>query len=212
MRSDRFSRGKAFQSWIFWVAMPPVVFFIWPFVRFLSEQSAFLIGVAAVLFAVGGVILFVTSRVNSAPLARYVDESRDGQPAPETCRAAFRTLMDLPRYTFLVGYVAWCTGGFIAAGFAGGLVSQIFSYLWLRRNLESLRSQIAADVLGQEVERVASGDLTPGRIFESEDEFGDLARSFARMASSLRTAARSASNRPSRAWMPSAARPRPPRA
>jgi hypothetical protein len=88
---------------------------IWPFVRFSSEQSAFLLGVAAVLFAVGGVISFVTSRVNSAPLARYVDESRDGQPAPETCRAAFRTPMDLPRYTFLVGYVAWCTGGFIAA-------------------------------------------------------------------------------------------------
>lgn len=346
MWSDRFSSGQALRSWIFWfeiaaaaVALPPAVLFVWPIVRFSGEQIVFLIEVVAALFAVGGLIWIVASRARSAPLARYIDESRDGQPAPETCRAAFQTVMDLPRFTFLVGYVIWCSGGFIAAfcarlrfddfsalaflctfaaGFAGGLVSQIFSYLWLRRRLESLRARIAADVgeadvraglvrrnpiakklmfsvtalllmnlffgmgiahvratdraeavvgewrtgvlegviriaasggpgeelladaeailaasspdavsstgvfdilgdygllivssafigilitfygardisraanvLGREVERVASGDLTPGRVFESEDEFGDLARSFERMASSLRTA------------------------
>jgi methyl-accepting chemotaxis protein len=44
----------------------------------------------------------------------------------------------------------------------------------------------ATDRLRGEVERFASGDLRPGRIWESEDELGDLARSFERMAGSLR--------------------------
>jgi methyl-accepting chemotaxis protein len=44
----------------------------------------------------------------------------------------------------------------------------------------------ATDRLRGEVDRFASGDLRPGRIWESEDELGDLARSFERMASSLR--------------------------
>jgi methyl-accepting chemotaxis protein len=44
----------------------------------------------------------------------------------------------------------------------------------------------ATDVLRGEAERLASGDLRPGRIWESEDELGQLARSFAAMGDSLR--------------------------
>jgi methyl-accepting chemotaxis protein len=40
-------------------------------------------------------------------------------------------------------------------------------------------------VLAAQVERVAAGDLRPGRVVESEDELGDLARGFARMAGAL---------------------------
>ena len=42
--------------------------------------------------------------------------------------------------------------------------------------------------LGSEIARVASGDLRPGRAFDSEDEIGDLARSFDSMTESLRSA------------------------
>ena len=41
-------------------------------------------------------------------------------------------------------------------------------------------------VLRAEAERLASGDLRPGGVFESEDELGSLARSFEGMALSLR--------------------------
>jgi methyl-accepting chemotaxis protein len=44
----------------------------------------------------------------------------------------------------------------------------------------------ATEVLKAEAERLASGDLRPGRVFESEDELGELARSFEGMARSLR--------------------------
>lgn len=45
----------------------------------------------------------------------------------------------------------------------------------------------ATGLLGSAAARVAEGDLTRGEIWESEDEMGELARSFERMASSLRT-------------------------
>jgi methyl-accepting chemotaxis protein len=41
-------------------------------------------------------------------------------------------------------------------------------------------------VLREEAERLASGDLSRGRVVESEDELGELARSFESMAASLR--------------------------
>jgi methyl-accepting chemotaxis protein len=44
----------------------------------------------------------------------------------------------------------------------------------------------ATERLRAEAERMASGDLRPGRVFESEDELGELARSFQTMALSLR--------------------------
>jgi methyl-accepting chemotaxis protein len=42
--------------------------------------------------------------------------------------------------------------------------------------------------LRKATERVASGDLRPGRVMESEDELGELSRSFDEMAESLRAA------------------------
>jgi len=45
----------------------------------------------------------------------------------------------------------------------------------------------ATGLLGSEAARVAEGDLTHGVIWESEDEMGELARSFELMGSSLRT-------------------------
>jgi methyl-accepting chemotaxis protein len=44
----------------------------------------------------------------------------------------------------------------------------------------------ATGVLREEAKRLASGDLRRGRVFESEDELGELSRSFELMASSLR--------------------------
>ncbi len=43
----------------------------------------------------------------------------------------------------------------------------------------------ATRALRAEVERIASGDLSPGLVFESEDEWGELARSFQQMGSTL---------------------------
>jgi methyl-accepting chemotaxis protein len=45
----------------------------------------------------------------------------------------------------------------------------------------------ATEVLRAGAARIAAGDLRPGAIFESEDELGELARSFETMTSSLRT-------------------------
>jgi methyl-accepting chemotaxis protein len=44
----------------------------------------------------------------------------------------------------------------------------------------------ATEALRAEAGRLASGDLRRGRVFESEDELGDLSRSFEAMAASLR--------------------------
>jgi methyl-accepting chemotaxis protein len=44
----------------------------------------------------------------------------------------------------------------------------------------------ATDALRSEAERLASGDLRPGRVYESEDELGELSRAFGTMAASLR--------------------------
>ena len=49
---------------------------------------------------------------------------------------------------------------------------------------QDLRSALA--LLRDEVDRMASGDLRPGRVFESEDELGDLGRAFEAMGDSLR--------------------------
>jgi len=45
----------------------------------------------------------------------------------------------------------------------------------------------ATRALQFEADRMASGDLSAGTVFESEDEMGDLSRSFATMGASLRT-------------------------
>jgi methyl-accepting chemotaxis protein len=44
----------------------------------------------------------------------------------------------------------------------------------------------AIEALGSEARRLAAGDLRPGRVFESEDELGQLGRAFGEMARSLR--------------------------
>ncbi len=54
---------------------------------------------------------------------------------------------------------------------------------FVARDVASVTTPLAA-----EVERIAGGDLTPGRRLESEDELGDLARGIERMRASLRTA------------------------
>ena len=46
---------------------------------------------------------------------------------------------------------------------------------------------LATRALQSEADRMASGDLSLGVVFESEDELGDLSRSFATMGESLRT-------------------------
>jgi methyl-accepting chemotaxis protein len=49
------------------------------------------------------------------------------------------------------------------------------------RDIENVTRPLAA-----EVARISGGDLTPGRMLESEDELGDLARGIERMRTSLR--------------------------
>ncbi|MDH3684732.1 MAG: methyl-accepting chemotaxis protein, partial [Myxococcales bacterium] len=75
-----------------------------------------------------------------------------------------------------------------------GRVRMIFIGLGLVAALVGLAAanQLALDVsrtaarLREEAERIASGDLTGGAPIESEDELGELAHSFERMAGSLR--------------------------
>ena len=63
-----------------------------------------------------------------------------------------------------------------------------------RSQLENDERADATRALREEADRVASADLTGGRLYDAEDELGDLGRSFERMAASLRaTAARPAS-------------------
>jgi methyl-accepting chemotaxis protein len=71
-------------------------------------------------------------------------------------------------------------GGFIALMVFSALVAVGVAYLLARDVGE------ATDLLRSKAARVAGGDLTGGEIFESEDEMGELARSFELMASSLR--------------------------
>ena len=63
----------------------------------------------------------------------------------------------------------------VSTSIAGGLAYLLSSDVG--RAMERLRA---------EAERMASGDLRPGRVFESDDELGELARSFQTMASFLR--------------------------
>ena len=64
----------------------------------------------------------------------------------------------------------------VSAGIAFALAYLLASDV--SRATESLRS---------EAERLASGDLRRGRVFESEDELGELSRSFEGMAQALRS-------------------------
>ena len=68
--------------------------------------------------------------------------------------------------------------GLLAAAIAiGGLLAWLISSDIIR----------GLDQLNAEVSRMASGDLRRGRAFDSEDEIGELARSFESMAESLRS-------------------------
>jgi methyl-accepting chemotaxis protein len=73
------------------------------------------------------------------------------------------------------------TAGFVALMVFSTLATVGVAYL-LARDVGD-----ATGLLGSEAARVAEGDLTRGEIWESEDEMGELARSFELMASSLRT-------------------------
>jgi methyl-accepting chemotaxis protein len=64
----------------------------------------------------------------------------------------------------------------VAAGIAFGLAYLIANDL-----------SVAMRALQVEADRMASGDLSAGAVFESEDELGDLSRSFATMGDALRT-------------------------
>ncbi len=75
-------------------------------------------------------------------------------------------------------------GGMIAAFAALLLVSACLSGL-VAYALASDVSR-ATRALSGEADRLASGDLTRGRVLESEDELGELARTFDRMRASLR--------------------------
>jgi methyl-accepting chemotaxis protein len=64
------------------------------------------------------------------------------------------------------------------------LVCAVFAYA--AASLVANEVSGATHVLHEEAKRLASGDLRRGRVFESEDELGELSRSFELMASSLR--------------------------
>jgi len=71
--------------------------------------------------------------------------------------------------------------------FAAVLVITLLAAYWLARMMAGDVSE-ATSWLQAEAARMASGDLRKGRVFESEDELGSLARSFETMAHSLRAA------------------------
>jgi methyl-accepting chemotaxis protein len=87
--------------------------------------------------------------------------------------------------------VAVARPGALAAGedSPGGVLA-VFAALclglavWLAR-LAAGDVDRVTHALADEVRRVSEGDLRPGRALESEDELGDLARGFARMAATL---------------------------
>jgi methyl-accepting chemotaxis protein len=64
------------------------------------------------------------------------------------------------------------------------LVCAVFAYA--AASLVANEVSGATRALREEAKRLASGDLRRGRVFESEDELGELSRSFELMASSLR--------------------------
>ena len=74
-----------------------------------------------------------------------------------------------------------------ASGLRFGMTLGLSAFIAL-----ALAAALARDIgettreLGRSAERVASGDLRPGDLFESEDELGTLSRSFERMAGALR--------------------------
>ena len=71
--------------------------------------------------------------------------------------------------------------------FATILAITLLGAYWLARMMAGDVSN-ATSWLQAEAARMASGDLRKGRVFESEDELGSLARSFETMALSLRAA------------------------
>jgi len=99
---------------------------------------------------------------------------------------AWQTLWD---DRVLVAYAPWT----VLAG-ASSDMWQIFAALLLLSSAIALglglmlSRDVAAGVeaVRAEVMRVADGDLSSGRVFDSEDELGDLARGFQRMAGFLR--------------------------
>jgi methyl-accepting chemotaxis protein len=71
--------------------------------------------------------------------------------------------------------LVWCLVAVAVVGF-----STVSAWLVMRDILGTSRA------LRDELDRVAGGDLRPGKIIESEDEFGRLARTFDRMVISVR--------------------------
>jgi methyl-accepting chemotaxis protein len=63
-------------------------------------------------------------------------------------------------------------------------VIAVFFTMWIARLAAQDVSRVTRP-LAEELERVAAGDLTRGRVIESEDELGDLARGVERMTGAL---------------------------
>ncbi|HEY5657873.1 MAG TPA: methyl-accepting chemotaxis protein, partial [Myxococcota bacterium] len=76
--------------------------------------------------------------------------------------------------------------GAIGAAIFGLLLLACAVFAYAAANLVANEVSDATQVLREEAKRLASGDLRRGRVFESEDELGELSRSFELMAASLR--------------------------
>lgn len=120
-------------------------------------------------------------------IRRLGGESGDSSAIPSTVCFSWRRLPGPGEVLVAVTPAAGLggdsgAGGFIALMVFSTMVAVGAAYLLARDVGE------ATDLLRSEAARVAGGDLTGGEIFESEDEMGELARSFEVMASSLRGA------------------------
>jgi len=110
----------------------------------------------------------------------------DSRRFPAESAFAWRTVPDGRILIAATPMDALGTGGagrwFVYGGLIVGsvFVAMILAYL-IAHDVGS-----ATQVLRTEADRLASGDLRRGRTFESEDEMGDLSRSFETMTESLR--------------------------
>ncbi len=124
-----------------------------------------------------------------APLRASVEAGQgrgDSRSLPARAVFAWRRLGDGSLWVAAVSASDLYAGGTASIWVLAALVlgSVIFAWLvayYLARDISG-----PAAVLREAAEQLAAGDLRPPRLFESEDEMGDLARSFDRMHTSLR--------------------------
>ena len=152
------------------IALGGALGYVFSVVRFSDQQLTVVIsGMVGVVF-VGIAVGYWTIAFSLKPLEVYLDEGPGGAAAtrdPETVASAFRCVMDLPRLLFCTGVGLWLGSGTLLCAvmqlgiegltnfsmfsvmmgaLAGGVISQIFAFVWLKEKLSELREEIAFQI------------------------------------------------------------------